>query len=295
MSISDDLYRQYLDQSVIPSTDNFLIMRHKPHVFSKRPYHHHASIEVNFLINCEMDYSFSGSHVTVHPGYMICFWGAAPHGVVDVRGDGDMVNLYISFAQILQWGLPTRITDALISGDVICNKAPCPIDAVRFGHWATEFKRDDINWRKLVLSEISSRFTRLALDGWNTLHHDYRQSSTVVGRGKSMLHVEEMLRFISENHTSDISVSDVAEFVGLSPSHAMTLFKRIVGLPIKEHLTRVRLSHARMLLAESEMKILSIAMDSGFRSLSSFYEAFQNHFSTSPAAFRKQARNIGKI
>lgn len=226
---------------------------------------------------------------------MVCFWGAAPHGVVQVRGKGDMVNVYISFAQILQWGLPTHITDALISGDVICNLNPCQIDAVRFGQWAHEYNKNDMHWRKLVLDEISARFTRLALEGWDTLHHDYRQAHTVVGRGKSMLHVEEMLRHISENHTSDISVTSVAEHVGLSPSHAMTLFKRVVGLPIKEHLTRVRLSHARMLLAESEMKILSIAMDAGFRSLSSFYEAFQNHFSTTPAAFRKQARFVGKV
>ena len=61
----------------------------------------------------------------------------------------------------------------------------------------------------------------------------------------------------------------------------MTLFRRVVGVPIKEHITRIRLSHAQMLLSNSDDKILSIAMDSGFGSLSSFYEAFQSH-STPP-------------
>ena len=61
-------------------------------------------------------------------------------------------------------------------------------------------------------------------------------------------------------------------------------------LPIKEHITRIRLSHAQMLLSNSDAKILSIAMDSGFGSLSSFYEAFQSHLDTTPSVFRRDAR-----
>ena len=99
-----------------------------------------------------------------------------------------------------------------------------------------------------------------------------------------------MLRFVADHYTSAISVNDVAEHVGLSQSYAMTLFRKVIGIPIKEHITRIRLSHAQMLLSGSDMKIVSIAMDSGFGSLSSFYEAFQARAGQSPAALRRSSR-----
>ena len=70
----------------------------------------------------------------------------------------------------------------------------------------------------------------------------------------------------------------------------MALFQRTIGVPIKRHITRIRISHAQMLLANSNLKILGVAMDSGFRSLSSFYDAFKRLTDKSPAAFRAETR-----
>ena len=59
-------------------------------------------------------------------------------------------------------------------------------------------------------------------------------------------------------------------------------------MPIKAYITHIRLNHAQMLLASSDLKIIGVAMDSGFNSLSSFCEAFQTHETKTPAAFRKK-------
>ncbi len=45
--------------------------------------------------------------------------------------------------------------------------------------------------------------------------------------------------------------------------------------------------HAKMLLVETDRKILTIAIECGFASLSSFYQCLQNHVCRYPAAFRK--------
>lgn len=64
-----------------------------------------------------------------------------------------------------------------------------------------------------------------------------------------------------------------------------------MGVSIKNHLTRTRLSHAKMLLSETDQKIVTVAMDSGFGSLSSFYEAFTEHNDgLSPAKYRRAMR-----
>ena len=58
-----------------------------------------------------MDYSFSGTPVRVRPDHMTVFWGAAPHCVTNVIGSGQVINVYVSFSQVLHWGLPAPFID----------------------------------------------------------------------------------------------------------------------------------------------------------------------------------------
>ena len=62
-----------------------------------------------------------------------------------------------------------------------------------------------------------------------------------------------------------------------------------MGIGLKQQLMRARLSHARMLLTETEAKINSISLDSGFSSLSAFYEAFVKATGMTPSKYRKEA------
>lgn len=280
---------EYSDAQRTLTADRFLVESHRPRKFRVH-YHHHASIEVNFLSDCEMDYSFSGRTVTTPIKRMIVFWGAMPHGVTDVRGDGQTTNMYVPFTQVLAWRLPSAMVNALIGGDIIASRHQDDIDVLSFRRWAKNYAENERQWGPIVMGELAMRFRRLALEGWDTLSLGETEVSADIGSGASMRYIEGMLRFIADNYVSPITVADVAGHVGLSHSYAMGLFRKVVGVPIKEHITRIRLSHAQMLLASSDMKILSIAMDSGFGSLSSFYEAFQGHTHKTPAAFRRDSR-----
>ncbi|MEM7046849.1 MAG: helix-turn-helix domain-containing protein [Pseudomonadota bacterium] len=290
----------YTDPTRIPMEGSFLIESHQPHVF-KRPYHHHTSIEVNFLTGAEMVYSFSGAHITIPPEQMAIFWGAAPHRVIEVRGEGKIINIYLTFSQVIQWGLPGAFIESLVSHNILTSTEKDSTDEAIFTRWARDYHHTEHDWRWLILREIELRFHRLCLEGWVAIEkqskinnektnlHSQRETDPARMRGRTMRHVEDMLSFIAQNHTRPLRISDVAEHVHLSPNHATTLFRQVIGIPIKTHLTHLRLTHARMLLAESQKKILTIAMDSGFSSLSSFYAAFEAHYHQPPAAFRRKA------
>lgn len=287
----DDLnqYLEYVDSHLVPERDTFLIESHQPTKF-KSAYHHHASVEINFITECDMEYSFSGTYLTVPRERMTMFWGAVPHGVTGVKGRGQAVNIYISLAQMLKWGLPRTFTEAIVSGAVIAARQPSQLDQIKFASWAHDYTRGDMSWRRLLLGEIEMRLRRLALEDYDVLMPGGETARVNISGAAAMRYIDDMLRFIADNYGNPISVSDVAEHVNLSPSYAMSLFRRSVGVPIKEHITRIRLSHAQMLLANSDSKILSVAMDSGFGSLSSFYEAFQAREHKTPAAFRRETR-----
>lgn len=288
-SASDGNYLEYVDAHLVPASDEFFVETHEPKRF-RAAYHHHASLEINFLIGCDLVYSFSGTSVTVPRRRLTVFWGAVPHGVADVIGTGKIVNVYVSLFQTLKWGLPKQFTDKIISGAVISALPSNPTDSVILPRWAAEYRNGGAMWRNLLLGEIEMRLRRLALEGYVELLPGVAETDLDVSRVPSMRYIDMMLRFIADNYASPITVKDVADHVSLSPSYAMALFQRTIGVPIKRHITRVRISHAQMLLANSNLKILGVAMDSGFRSLSSFYHAFKRLTDKSPAAFRAATR-----
>lgn len=75
--------------------NSLLIERHQPKLF-RTPYHHHTSVEINLLEGCRLGYSFSGTKVVVNPDRLTLFWGAAPHRVTHVEGEGQTTNNYVS-------------------------------------------------------------------------------------------------------------------------------------------------------------------------------------------------------
>ena len=105
-----------------------------------------------------------------------------------------------------------------------------------------------------------------------------------------MIHVEAMLRFIANNFNIPINVEDIAAASNLSVARASYLFRQVMGISVKQQLTRARLSHARMLLTETDAKVANIALDSGFASLSAFYEGFAKASNMSPTQYRKNGK-----
>ncbi len=284
-------YSELVDPGRVPGPYRLLVERHRPLRF-RTPYHHHMSIEINFLQGCRLEYSFSDRLVPLPPDRIAVFWGAAPHRVTDVGGIGVITNVYLSLDQFLRWSLPAAMVKAVLAGCLILARADPDGDAHLFDRLYSERDREDIAWRRLHLAEVEARLRRIALEGWDEMLVSDSVNRKLTAPAASMRYVESMIRFIADNHVRPINVGEVIESVNLSQGHAMKLFRQVMGRSIKEYLTHIRLSHARMLLHETDAKIVSIAFDSGFKSLSSFYSAFVSSYGASPARYRRENREL---
>ena len=81
----------------------------------------------------------------------------------------------------------------------------------------------------------------------------------------------------------------IASHAGLHPKYLMRVFKKLCGVSVWEYLTRLRVSHAQRLLITSDMKVLDVAMESGFSSVAPFYAAFAAHTrGIRPLRYRRQ-------
>lgn len=73
----------------------------------------------------------------------------------------------------------------------------------------------------------------------------------------------------------------------VSANHLMRLFKEYEGCTQSHYLASLRIAKAQKLLAETNMPIMQVALESGFASPSSFYKRFAELTGMSPAQYRK--------
>jgi transcriptional regulator GlxA family with amidase domain len=78
----------------------------------------------------------------------------------------------------------------------------------------------------------------------------------------------------------------LAGSAGISLRQLERLFRRHLGRGVQEHYRRIRLDRARLLLRESAMPVLDVAVATGFASASQFSRAYRRAFSESPTATR---------
>lgn len=74
----------------------------------------------------------------------------------------------------------------------------------------------------------------------------------------------------------------------MNPNYAMSLFKKRCGLTIRGYLAHLRVTHAQRLLLEGNAKVADVALESGFATLSAFYDAFASRVKMSPRQFQSR-------
>lgn len=124
--------------------------------------------------------------------------------------------------------------------------------------------------------EVMQDITKISLITDNPQNET--QESKVINQVKSIL---------KDNFQRDISLSDVANEVYLSPGYLSILFKKETGMNFSKYLTDYRLHKASYLLTNSNMKINDIADFVGINNSSYFCKIYKNKYGTAPLQYRE--------
>lgn len=245
--------------------------------------HTHPDIEVNFLFAGGFSYLHGGAVVPVEAGRFTVLWGGVPHQTITPGLVGAGIWITLPLAWFLQWRLPNGMHDRLLSGEIVA--APTdPAERALLERWLADANSGDANRRRVMLLEIEARFYRLAL---GMPRRPGRSSAGEGGTGQ----IARITHFIARHYREPLTVQAIATHAGLHPKYLMRVFKKQCGMTIWEYLTRLRVSHAQRLLITSDMKVLDVAMESGFSSVGPFYSAFAAHSrDIRPLAYRRSHR-----
>ena len=113
-----------------------------------------------------------------------------------------------------------------------------------------------------------------------------------VHASRSSLHplIQKTQAYIEEHFQSRIGLAQIAKALHVSPSYLSRLFRKETGWTLTEHVHRVRLEHARLLLATGARSISEIAFLVGYQTYRDFYRNFVKYENASPRQARRTIR-----
>ena len=101
--------------------------------------------------------------------------------------------------------------------------------------------------------------------------------------------IERTKAYLQENYVHEVALQELASVANLSPFHLSRSFSLAVGLPPHEYQTKLRLEHAKRLLAHG-YEVTYVASETGFFDQSHFARQFKRHYLVTPGSYRKTAR-----
>jgi len=252
--------------------------------------HWHGHVEGNLLAGAAMTYRIEDEEIEVPPGHLVLFWAGIPHqltAITPLPGQTPrLTNIYLPVDTFLFMPHIAQLQVALLGGGLVqFPDGLCGPDLV--DRWYRDYRANDFERTEIMKMEMNAMMRRALLAPLDYLRKpvadpgDERTLSSAHIR-----HVVAMVRFIMENLAEPITNADVAGVTGLHQNYALSLFTRTMRLPMKRFIIRMRLLRARALLMESGMAIATVAEQSGFHSISQFYDHFKAAYGMSPHAMR---------
>lgn len=107
-------------------------------------------------------------------------------------------------------------------------------------------------------------------------------------RSKNQLVIDRVLTVVANRYNQDLTLSDVAEQVHLTPNYVGALFKSVVGESFVDYLTRYRMERAKELLGDIDKKIYEVSSAVGYNNISYFCTKFKNIYGLSPTEYREK-------
>lgn len=129
--------------------------------------------------------------------------------------------------------------------------------------------------------EILEDFYKWILQIFNRVIHVTESLSV----GKYSEYVTETIIFIRKNYSKDISLSIVAEEIGINSSYLSTIFKDEVGIGFNQFLCNERIKYGEVLMRNGSKDIKEIAKECGFNNYSYFFNVFKKKTGQTPKQY----------
>lgn len=126
--------------------------------------------------------------------------------------------------------------------------------------------------------EMKSTVNQMLAHIGNYFRKKYNQK-----HGNLVIQIKE---FAKKHYMENITLSDIASEVFMSPNYICSVFKKETGVTINEYLIKVKMEAAQNMLRNTKMKILEIAEKLGYENPHYFSFSFKKYTGQTPQQYR---------
>ena len=280
-----------IQQEICPlaGDDLFIILDHTNAKF-EYPIHCHPEYEINLVINTkgtrvigDSEESFSGLDFVMIGPFIPHVWkaGLEENRVITIQFTSDLINF-----QILNKRLFLPIKQLLLDS----------MQGLHFyGEEAERIKDEIVELTRLQGFQTATKFLSIL----HSLAHAPRrklvsnmfETDTLIHQSKSR-RISKVCRYIEENISQKITLSDAAKLVNMSDSAFSHFFKRQTNISFITYINNLRVAKACDLLANTELSASEICYDCGFNNKSNFIRLFSKRKNMTPIEYRNHISQL---
>ena len=108
---------------------------------------------------------------------------------------------------------------------------------------------------------------------------------------KSPVHIKKAENYIKINMHKKITVTDIAEYIGIDRSYLSRLFAKYCQKSPQEYILSLKMNTALRYLADTNMSVSEVAQSVGYSDIRIFYKVFKKRFNCSPSQWRTKQKN----
>ena len=173
-----------------------------------------------------------------------------------------------------QSSLALAASDKKSSVQIISPDSPV---ALRLGQLNNGQNQEGLHFR-LQLLQIFCEILRNKLD----------QTADSGASSAAKMRLKILLKQTPASELMEMSFDDLAQMTYCTTRHLSRIFHEVVGMSFREKRAELRLTRARELLATGNSKVVDVALESGYKSLSLFNLMFSRRYGTSPGKWRQK-------
>lgn len=99
--------------------------------------------------------------------------------------------------------------------------------------------------------------------------------------------IRKVVEYIHNNFSEELSLEELSSIALMNKSYLSGLFTKVMHMRVFDYIELVRINHSKVLLKTSDLSILEIALESGFKSSSYFSRIFRKLMGMTPNEYRK--------
>lgn len=252
-------------------------------------WHWHPEIELTWIMSGEMEYQINDTTYKLSAGDGIFGNSNSLHTGRRINGH-QCTYLSITFHPRFLYGYENSILQTKYVRFITANES-----------WASLPLKQDLKWQEEILEAIKEIYElsktpeddfelsvhRKLMYIWHRLYLYF--STQPENMNKSFIHIQrlrELLKFIHENYTSEISLDDIAEATSLSKSECCRFFKKHMDMTIFDYILYYKIQKSLPMLSEDQ-SITDTALSVGFSSASYYTQIFKRYMDCTPLQYKK--------